>query len=139
MTLYPDVQRRAQQEIDSVIGRDRLPSLADRENLPYVEAVVNEVLRINPVAPLGRTLNELYVSSSSLAYTLCLSGVPHRAKQDDVYNGYFIPEGTVVIANIWSVLLFISRSMICSCFYVGPFCMTPRHIQIRRHSILTDT
>lgn len=53
MTLHPDIQRKAQQEIDSVVGKDRLPSLDDRENLPYVEAVMREVFRINPVAPLG--------------------------------------------------------------------------------------
>ena len=53
MTLYPDIQRKAQEEIDKVVGKDRLPTFADRENLPYVDAVINEVLRLNPVAPLG--------------------------------------------------------------------------------------
>ena len=53
MTLYPDAQRRAQEEIDAVIGTDRLPGFADREHLPYVEALVKEVFRWNPVAPLG--------------------------------------------------------------------------------------
>jgi cytochrome P450 len=53
MTLYPDVQKRAQAEIDSVVGNSRLPSHEDRTNLPYVEALFKEVLRWNPVAPLG--------------------------------------------------------------------------------------
>jgi cytochrome P450 len=53
MQLYPEVQRRAQEEIDRVIGNDRLPTLADRPNLPYIEVVIKEVLRWNPVAPLG--------------------------------------------------------------------------------------
>ena len=53
MVLFPEAQRKAQAEIDRVIGPDRLPSLADRENLPYVEALVKEVFRFNPVAPLG--------------------------------------------------------------------------------------
>lgn len=54
MTLYPEAQRRAQEEIDRVIGPDRLPTFADRDALPYVEALVTEVLRWNPVAPLGK-------------------------------------------------------------------------------------
>ena len=53
MTLYPEVQKRGQDEIDAVIGPDRLPSFEDRPNLPYVEAIVKEVLRWNPVGPLG--------------------------------------------------------------------------------------
>lgn len=53
MTIYPDVQRRAQAEIDAVIGNDRLPTSSDRESLPYVDALVKEVFRWNPVAPTG--------------------------------------------------------------------------------------
>lgn len=53
MTNNPEVQRKAQAEIDAVIGFDRLPTLADRKHLPYVEALVKEVFRLNPVAPLG--------------------------------------------------------------------------------------
>lgn len=55
MTLYPDIQRRAQAEVDSVIGTSwqRLPSFEDRPKLPYVEAIVLELLRWNPAVPLG--------------------------------------------------------------------------------------
>ena len=53
MTLHPDAQKRAQQEIDDVIGTDRLPVSADGERLPYCEAVLKEVFRWNPVVPLG--------------------------------------------------------------------------------------
>lgn len=53
MARYPEVQRKAQEEIDRVIGNDRLPTFADQANLPYVEAVAKEVLRWNPVAPFG--------------------------------------------------------------------------------------
>ena len=53
MMMYPEVQRKAQEEIDGVIGHDRLPTLADQASLPYVDAVAKEVLRWNPVAPLG--------------------------------------------------------------------------------------
>jgi cytochrome P450 len=51
MTLFPDVQKKAQAEIDVVVGTDRLPSFADRDSLPYIEALVKEVLRWNAVAP----------------------------------------------------------------------------------------
>ncbi|KZT27006.1 cytochrome P450 [Neolentinus lepideus HHB14362 ss-1] len=80
MTLHPEIQKKAQTEIDAVIGNDRLPTFQDRENLPYVEALVKEVLRWNPVTPLG---------------------VPHRVTEDDIHQGHYIPKGSVVIANIW--------------------------------------
>jgi len=83
MIMYPEVQRKAQEEIDRVIGNDRLPTLADQPNLPYVEAVAKEVLRWNPVAPLGSS---------------------HVVTEDDVYKGYFIPKGSRVIANIWRIM-----------------------------------
>ena len=46
MLLHPEVQQRAQSEIDEVVGRDRLPDLNDRESLPYVQCIVNEVMRL---------------------------------------------------------------------------------------------
>jgi len=53
MTLHPDIQRRAQAELDSVTGGTRLPSYEDRPNLPYINAIVKEVMRWNPVTPAG--------------------------------------------------------------------------------------
>jgi len=53
MTLFPEAQKRAQAEIDAVVGPDRLPSYADRDSLPYVEALVKEILRWNAVVPTG--------------------------------------------------------------------------------------
>lgn len=53
LTLYPDVQRRAQEELDVVVGRERLPNFDDRPQLPYVEAVCQELRRWRPVAPMG--------------------------------------------------------------------------------------
>jgi len=82
MTLYPEVQRKVQEEIDRVIGNDRLPTFADQANLPYVEAVAKEVLRWNPVVPFG---------------------IPHAATEDDVYEGYYIPKGSTVFANFWQI------------------------------------
>ena len=62
MTLHPDIQARAQAEIDSVVGADwrRLPSFEDRPNLPYINAIFLELLRWNPAVPLG-TLSFLLV------------------------------------------------------------------------------
>ena len=54
MVTHPEIQRKAQAEIDRVIGDDRFPTLADRANLPYVDAVAKEVLRWMPVVPLGK-------------------------------------------------------------------------------------
>ncbi|KAH9938481.1 cytochrome P450 [Fomitopsis serialis] len=83
MMCYPEVQGRAQAEIDSVIGSDRLPVLADRARLPYVHALCLELLRWNPVAPLA---------------------IPHVLSQDDIYAGYYLPKGTIVMANVWKFL-----------------------------------
>ncbi|KAG2141303.1 cytochrome P450 [Suillus clintonianus] len=83
MTLFPHVQKKAQAEIDKVVGTDRLPSFADRDSLPYTAAVVKEVLRWNVVAP---------------------TAVPHCVTEDDIHDGYYIPKGSVVIPNIWFML-----------------------------------
>lgn len=53
ITLYPDVQAKAQEEIDRIVGQDCLPDFSDRVNLPYVEAVFLETLRWHPIGPLG--------------------------------------------------------------------------------------
>ncbi|KAG2069904.1 cytochrome P450 [Suillus decipiens] len=82
MVLYPDVQKRAQAEIDSVIGRDRLPTFEDRESLPYVDAIMRETFRWEPVVPLG---------------------VPHATTSDDIYDGYFIPKGAIITYNTWAI------------------------------------
>ncbi|KAG5721459.1 O-methylsterigmatocystin oxidoreductase [Termitomyces sp. T112] len=83
MALNPDVMRKAQAEIDSVTGGDRLPTLEDRQNLPYIDALTKEVFRWNIVAPLG---------------------LPHRLIEDDVHDGFFIPKGATVIVNIQRIL-----------------------------------
>ncbi|KAI0263422.1 cytochrome P450 [Gloeopeniophorella convolvens] len=81
--LNPEVQRKAQTELDSVTARERLPTFEDRPSLLYVDAVCKEVLRWRPVAPLS---------------------IPHAVSEDDVYEGYFIPKGAVVIGNAWEML-----------------------------------
>ncbi|KAF7303973.1 Cytochrome P450 [Mycena indigotica] len=92
MTLYPQCQARAQTEIDAVIG-NRLPEFQDRESLPYVECLYNEVFRWNTGAPLGMFFNGL-VSGFDW------SGIPHRSISDDIYRGMFIPKGTTILPNI---------------------------------------
>ena len=63
MTLHPEIQIRAQAEIDAVVGDtwQRMPSLSDRAKLPYVSAIVLELLRWNPAVPLGQC-NFIYVA-----------------------------------------------------------------------------
>ena len=55
MVMHPQIQRKAQAEIDRVIGNDRFPTLADQPKLPYVDAVAKEVLRWRPVTPFGKS------------------------------------------------------------------------------------
>ncbi|OAX38699.1 cytochrome P450 [Rhizopogon vinicolor AM-OR11-026] len=73
MVLYPDVQARARAEINHVVKHDQVPSIGDRASLPYLDAILLEVLRWHPPVPLG---------------------IPHATTQDDVYDGYFIPKGS---------------------------------------------
>lgn len=53
MVLHPEVAKKAQAELDTVVGNDRLPTFADREYLPYLDALCKEVLRWNTVVPTG--------------------------------------------------------------------------------------
>ncbi|KAK7449178.1 hypothetical protein VKT23_013327 [Stygiomarasmius scandens] len=80
MLAYPEVQKRAQAELDAVIGRSRVPTFTDFEHLPYIRALVKEVLRWRPVDPVG---------------------LPHRTTEDDWYEGRFIPKGSVLVPNVW--------------------------------------
>jgi cytochrome P450 len=80
MILYPDVQQKAQAELDKAIGRERLPDLSDKDDLPYVGAICKEILRWMPVTPLN---------------------VPHTPIIEDVYEGMRIPKGSLVISNSW--------------------------------------
>ena len=56
MTCHPEVVKRAQDEIDRVVGTERLPTYEDRENLPYIECIVKEIFRFNPAVPIGKDL-----------------------------------------------------------------------------------
>jgi hypothetical protein len=80
MLAYPETQARAHAELDAVIGRTRLPTFADYPHLPYIRAMVKELLRWRPLGPII---------------------TPHRATEDDWYEGMFIPKGTICLANAW--------------------------------------
>ncbi|KAJ7112410.1 cytochrome P450, partial [Mycena crocata] len=81
MALHPDVQAKAQTEIDSVVGHESIPGFEHRSSLPYVEFIIKELYRYHPVAPL----------------------VPHATIQEDVYRGYHIPRRTGVFVNVWAI------------------------------------
>ena len=80
MTLFQDAQKKAQEELDRVIGGDRLPNWEDEKDLPYVRSLIKEVLRWRPVNKFG---------------------MAHASSEDDWYEGYFIPKGAVVVLNWW--------------------------------------
>ncbi|RPD64516.1 cytochrome P450 98A3 [Lentinus tigrinus ALCF2SS1-7] len=82
MALHPEVQKKAQEELDAVVGTGRLPDFSDRPSLPYINAIVKELLRWHIVTPIS---------------------VPHRAVADDEYKGYHIPKGAVIFANAWAI------------------------------------
>jgi hypothetical protein len=102
LTIFPEVQKKAQKEVDRVIGAERLPVLRDRADLPYIDAVVKELLRWNSVLPAGIRSSGA-TSINTLRSYLLRPGLPHRLMEDDEYNGLFIPAGTTVIANVRSV------------------------------------
>lgn len=83
MALHPDVQKKAQKALDEVVGDQCLPDFTDFRRLPYLAAVVNEVFRWHPVTPFA---------------------VYHVSTEDDTYNGYDIPKGSIIIPNAWAVL-----------------------------------
>ncbi|KAI0767308.1 CyP450 monooxygenase [Fomes fomentarius] len=83
MSLYPEVLRKAQAELDAVVDPNRLPDWDDQDSLPYVSVVIKESLRWMNVFPLG---------------------IPHCTTADDEFDGYFIPAGTIVLPNTWACM-----------------------------------
>ncbi|KAF8553151.1 cytochrome P450, partial [Imleria badia] len=79
---YPEAQKRVQDELDAVIGKDRMPTWEDSESLPQVHAYILETLRWRPVAPIG---------------------FAHRATQDIVWRGEYIPAGESVFGCHWAI------------------------------------
>lgn len=83
MALYPGVQKKGHAAVDAALNGQRLPDFSDYGKIPYVDAIVNEVLRWNPGAPLG---------------------LFHAVSQDDDYNGFLIPKGSMIVPNVWAIL-----------------------------------
>jgi len=83
MALHPHVVRKAQEELDRVVGNERLPELSDQENLPYISALMKELLRWACPLPFG---------------------LPKRVTEDDIYKGFLIPAGAHIIENLASVV-----------------------------------
>ncbi|XP_064638988.1 cytochrome P450 2C15-like [Lineus longissimus] len=83
MIAHPEIQRKVQSEIDDFIGKDQIPTMHDRRNLPYAEATVLETYRFSSLAGLG---------------------LPHsNQSRDVVFQNFTIPKGTMVIPNIWAI------------------------------------
>jgi len=82
MTLHPEVQKKAQEELDKVVGKNRFPTFQDRDSLPYLECILKEIYRWYPISPLGTA---------------------RRVTEDDYYNGYWIPAGSTVFGNNWAM------------------------------------
>jgi len=83
LSRHPEEAKLAQAEIDSVTSIARLPDFDDRPGLPYVDYILKEVYRINAPVPLG---------------------IPHRASITSDYRGWTIPEGSLVLPNMWQML-----------------------------------
>ncbi|CAE6464362.1 unnamed protein product [Rhizoctonia solani] len=83
MCIRPEIAAKIQAEIDTQIGRDRIPTLHDRSVLPYTDAVLQEVIRYYPVFPLG---------------------LEHVASEDIEVRGYTIKKGTILEGNIWAIM-----------------------------------
>ncbi|KAK0475230.1 cytochrome P450 [Armillaria novae-zelandiae] len=96
--LNPEAQRKGQAEIDGVLNQERLPTFDDEESMPYVTAIVKEVLRWKNVTPIA---------------------IPHLLDVDDVYRGYLLPAGSVVVPNTW---YFVNHLQVT---YPDPFSFKP--------------
>jgi cytochrome P450 len=79
MVVFPEVQKKAQAELDRVCG-DRLPTMEDEMDLQYIRGIVKESMRWMPTDILG---------------------IPHAVIKDDEYMGYKIPKGAAIIGNVW--------------------------------------
>ena len=79
---HPDVMEKVQEEIDKVLGKNKKPSMLDKQKMPYVEATIMEIQRIADIVPLA---------------------VPHGGSEDVELRGYTIPKGTTVMPNLYAV------------------------------------
>ncbi|KAJ6541834.1 cytochrome P450 [Mycena capillaripes] len=104
LILHPEAQRKAQDELDAVLGLCTALQLSDRPHLPYIEAFILEIFCFYPITPLG---------------------LPHVVAEDNVYNGFFIPKGSMIITSNRRVL----PVHFChdSNLYTNPETFSPEH------------
>ena len=82
MAIHPGIQEKGQKEIDRLLGGERLPTLADQDDLPYISALIKEIYRWHVPLPIS---------------------IPKASTEDDTYKGYRIPKGATVMENVWSL------------------------------------
>jgi len=99
----PHVQRKAQEEVDRIVGHERLPTWEDTCQLSYMNLVLQETYRMNPLSPLG---------------------IPHASVEDDIYEDMFIPKGTIIYQNVWA--MFHDESVYANPFRFWPERYLPR-------------
>jgi len=121
MAMYPEVLRKAQAEIDAVVGLNRLPDFNDRPYLPYVNAIIKETMRWQLVLPLGKRFFDV------LLQLFIMTGFAHMATEDDEYDGYFIPKGTAVIGAVWYVFRICEKTLSIEKFCIGQFCTITKY------------
>ncbi|KAL8774150.1 MAG: hypothetical protein Q9209_001258 [Squamulea sp. 1 TL-2023] len=80
LLIFPEVVQKAHDEIDRVVGTDRLPTFEDRKNLPYIDGIVKEAWRWNPVGPMG---------------------LAHKSEEDIIYGDFVIPKGAYLLPSLW--------------------------------------
>lgn len=103
MVTHPEIQKTAQEELDRVVGRDRLPNFADQPDLVYIGAIVREMMRWRTIIAGGLAHCSTEDDTYNGARVRCLMRVHSREADGARPPGYFIPKGTVVLANHWAI------------------------------------
>ena len=101
MLANPEAQRKAQEEIDKVIPAGHLPDFSDYDSLPYVAAIVKEMIRWQTVAPIGEDMKPVAELVLVVYIARGHAGIPHVVHEEDAYRGYRIPAGSMIIINLW--------------------------------------
>lgn len=118
MTLNQDVQKKAQDAIDSIIGSDRLPTIDDRARLPYIDCILKEIFRCvkcyqvwskilmfskNQSSLRSRWVSYTGPSCSQIVLTMAHAGLTHTTLEPEQYGEWVIPKGALVSPNVWYV------------------------------------
>ena len=107
MLLFPEAQTRVAAEMNDVVGRDRVPTLANLPNRPDLNPTWRECLRWRPPLPLCESTVTVPGISVLMGLTAAFDvAIPHKSTEEDVYNGYRIPKGSIIYSNVAYVLVF---------------------------------